>query len=183
MGRRSPVRLFFALRFSPQDTQTIVEIQERLKTFASSGNYPPAENLHLTLAFFGEVPSSRVQEAQDALEDLSPVPMTLRFSQAGQFPQGNKELWWLGADPCPELIKLREDLVFQLERRNFSMDRRPFLPHITLARKVSFPGKTPRQEDFFLLPVLVSCGRVSLMSSQLTSQGAVYTEIFGKNSA
>ena len=183
MGRRSPVRLFFALRFSPQDTQTIVEIQERLKTFAPSGNYPPAENLHLTLAFLGEVPPSRVQEAQDALEDLSPVSMTLWFSQVGQFPQGNKELWWLGADPCPELIKLREDLVFQLERRNFSMDRRPFLPHITLARKVSFPGKTPRQEDFFLLPVLISCGRTSLLSSLLTSQGAVYTEIFGKNPA
>ena len=166
MGRRSPVRLFFALRFSPQDTQTIVEIQERLKTFAASGNYPPVENLHLTLAFLGEVPSSRVQEAQDVLEALCPVPMTLRFSQVGQFPQGDKELWWLGVDPCPELTKLQEDLTFQLEHRNFSWDRKPFLPHI-----------------FSLLPVLVSCGRVSLMSSQLTSQGAVYTEVFGKNPA
>ena len=79
---------------------------------APTARCPAEGNLHLTLAFLGEVPPARLEDATAALEALSPRRLALRLSQIGQFPQEGG-LWWLGPEPCPELSALREELIFQ----------------------------------------------------------------------
>lgn len=56
-----------------------------------------------------------------------------------------------------------------------------FRPHVTLARKVSFPGEAPGVEALLPQPLAALCGRVSLVRSQLTAAGALYNEVAGKN--
>lgn len=102
------------------------------------------------------------------------------LSQIGQFPQEGG-LWWLGPEPCPELFALREELIFQLERRGLWYQPGEFRPHVTLARKVSFPGEAPGVEALLPQPLAAPCGRVSLVRSQLTAAGALYNEVAGKN--
>ena len=174
------MRLFFSLNFSPETVRAMEDVQRRLKAFAPSGVYPPPQNLHLTLAFLGEVPDHREGEVRNILESLSPVPMVLEFSRVGKFTQGDKELWWLGAQPCPELETLRAHLISRLELCRFSPDRKPFRPHVTLARKVMFPGRVPCWEELLPREIQAPCGRVSLMRSRLTPTGAVYWELAGK---
>ena len=128
------MRLFFALGFSPATRQAIAQVQQRLRRAAPTARCPAEGNLHLTLAFLGEV-----------LEALSPRRLALRLSQIGQFPQEGG-LWWLGPEPCPELSALREELIFQLEQRGLWYQPGEFRPHVTLARKVSFPGEAPGVE-------------------------------------
>ena len=123
---------------------------------------------------------ARLEDATAALEALSPRRLALRLSQIGQFPQEGG-LWWLGPEPCPELFALREELIFQLERRELWYQPGEFRPHVTLARKVSFPGEAPGAEALLPQPLAAPCGRVSLVCSQLTAAGALYNEVAGKN--
>lgn len=174
------MRLFFALGFSPATRQAIAQVQQRLRQAASTARCPAEGNLHLTLAFLGEVPPVRLEDATAALEALSPRRLALRLSQIGQFPQEGG-LWWLGAEPCPELFALREELIFQLEQRGLWYQPGEFRPHVTLARKVSFPGEAPGVEALLPQPLAAPCGRVSLVRSQLTAAGALYNEVAGKN--
>lgn len=177
MVRCPAVRLFFALNFSPEVTKAIQQIQRSLRAYAPNALYPGPENLHLTLAFLGEVSPSQGEKARTVLKNLRPIPMTLNFSHLGKFHQRGKELWWLGADPCPQLFQLREDLVSQLKQFGFLLDPKPFKPHVTLARKVEFPGAVPQRNQLLPEPITAPCGTVSLMRSQLTPKGAVYTQL------
>lgn len=155
------MRLFFALGFSPATRQAIAQVQQRLRQAALTARCPAEGNLHLTLAFLGEVPPARLEDATAALEALSPRR--------------------LGPEPCPELSALREELIFQLERRGLWYQPGEFRPHVTLARKVSFPGEAPGVEALLPQPLAAPCGRVSLVRSQLTAAGALYNEVAGKN--
>lgn len=66
------MRLFFALGFSPATRQAIAQVQQRLRRAAPTARCPAEGNLHLTLAFLGEVPPARLEDATAALEALSP---------------------------------------------------------------------------------------------------------------
>ena len=81
------MRLFFALGFSPATRQAIAQVQQRLRRAAPTARCPAEGNLHLTLAFLGEVPPARLEDATAALEAISPRRLALRLSQIGQFPQ------------------------------------------------------------------------------------------------
>lgn len=180
MGRRTAVRLFFALNFSPGVTEAIQQVQRALRAYAPHALYPGPENLHLTLAFLGEVSPIQAEKARTALKNLHPVPLRLQFSHLGKFHQRGKELWWLGADPCPQLSQLHESLAAQLNQFGFSLDSKPFKPHVTLARKVEFSGAVPQRNQLLPEPISARCGTVSLMRSQLTPKGAVYTQLAQK---
>ena len=107
----------------------------------------------------------------------------LGFSPATRqaIAQVQQRLRRLGPEPCPELFALREELIFQLERRGLWYQPGEFRPHVTLARKVSFPGEAPGVEALLPQPLAAPCGRVSLVRSQLTAAGALYNEVAGKN--
>lgn len=160
------MRLFFALTFSPAARAALRQAQERLRAFAPGARYPGEETLHLTLAFLGEIPEGRAPQLGELLAALPAPPLALRFSQAG--PLSPEEgLWALFPEECPA----------RLEGAGFPLPRRPFRPHVTLARRVAFPGPAPRGQDLLPRPLSVPCGQVCLLRSQLGPQGPLYTEL------
>ena len=78
---------------------------------------------------------------------------------------------------APVLTDELRALAARLEGAGFPLPRRPFRPHVTLARRVAFPGPAPRGQDLLPRPLSVPCGRVSLLRSQLRPQGPLYTEL------
>ena len=60
------MRLFIAISLSEQMKAALVNAQNEMYDHGVRGNYTPEENLHLTLAFIGEVP-----DAEPVLEALS----------------------------------------------------------------------------------------------------------------
>ena len=148
---------------------------------------PPAHGIRdrkISIApwrFSGEVVPSRLGEAQAALNALRPVPVALHLTQVGCFSQGGGGLWWLGPEPCPELFALQKELASQLECRGFSIEPKAFRPHITLARKVSFPGDKPQKK--VLLPQghpgPLPPGQFDALPADAPA-GALYTELAGK---
>lgn len=166
------MRLFTAVRFPPAVLEELRRAQEDLRRQGASGNFTRLENLHLTLVFLGETPEA--DAARDALEEAgSSGTFELAISGSGRFG----DLWWAGVEPNPDLCALAGTLQAALRRRGFSIERRKFQPHITLARQLT----APRAPVLHLSRTAMEVTRISLMRSERAGGKLIYTELYGKD--
>ena len=126
-------RLFFAI-------WPDVAARERLAALAADvaqvarGKAVPAANLHLTLAFLGEVEAARLALLPEIAAGIEAGAFSLRFDRVGSFPRARVS--WAGCAKAPaELVHLQSALARELAARGFALEERPFAPHLTLARK------------------------------------------------
>lgn len=98
-----------------------------------AGRPVAADNLHLTLAFLGEV-SAEKEKALSLLAGRIRQPgFTLTLDDAGQWLRSR--VVWLGMRQPPRgLIQLANMLRSQAARSGCFQSNRPFHPHITLLR-------------------------------------------------
>jgi 2'-5' RNA ligase len=103
----------------------------------NAGGRAPAEaNLHLTLAFAGDVAPDRQDALRAAGSDAAAgiAPFTLVLDRLGAFRDAG--IAWIGTGEAPAgLADLAARLARELATRGFDVDRRPYAPHLTLARK------------------------------------------------
>lgn len=131
-------RLFFALW--PDDALRHILYKETRHAVRASGGKPvPAENFHITLAFLGHLDADGAAAARAAADATQGEPFDLVLDRPGFWPDAR--VVWLAPASVPETgsrfaAKLRQ----ALRTRGVAVDFRPFLPHVTLARKVSKPG-------------------------------------------
>lgn len=152
----------------------------RLQAGLTVGRPVPEENLHLTLAFLGDIREEQAWALAEGLEALSaaPVPLTLR---GVDLPGRSPNLIWIGAEPAPELIRLHDKVARLAREAGVALERRRFSPHVTLAR---FPRALSAQEErgigaFLALNGAASCppgqaDTVTLYRSHLHEDGPVY---------
>lgn len=171
------MRLFIALCFDRQVRRQIRDVQKRLGALARRGALTPEENLHLTLAFLGEVPETRLGAVQEAMEAVSMVPLTLTFDRLGRFSQQEGALWWLGAAPDPALEAVQASLARQLRQRDFLLEERAFKPHLTLGRRMELT-EAPDKEAVLGAPVTAHVEQMTLMRSQRGEKGMRYTPLY-----
>ncbi|EMG3142355.1 RNA 2',3'-cyclic phosphodiesterase [Klebsiella pneumoniae] len=127
-----PKRLFFALELPSAVQKQIV--QWRATHLPEDAGRPvAADNLHLTLAFLGEV-SAEKQRALAALAGRLRQPgFTLTLDDAGQWLRSR--VVWLGTRQPPRgLLQLASMLRAQAARSGCYQSPQPFHPHITLWR-------------------------------------------------
>lgn len=167
------MRLFIAIRFSPEVRSSLLDSIAQLKQQSISGNFTYPENLHLTLAFIGE--TNRLCEVQQAMESINFRPFSLTLSGTGNFG----DLWWAGIRRSSELEALVRQLRDALEKQGVPFDRKPFRAHITLARRVDLPAPPAFSEK----PVSMTVGSISLMQSERVSGKLIYRERFVKRAA
>lgn len=146
------------------------------------------EGIHLTLKFLGDVDASRVPRIAAALADASArhAPFRFTLTAPGFFPNADRArvLWvGVGGDMRP-LIDLQRDVDQTLAALGFAAEKRPFNPHLTIARMRDSAARADRRRAAdalaaYPLPpgIAVSANAVSLMQSELRPGGAVYTRI------
>lgn len=128
------LRLFFALPLPP-GLQLALETWQRAHPGIRGWCRP--EDLHLTLAFLGELPPDALPRLEDAARTVAAGhrAFTLRTAELGGFPDARRaRVIWLGLAPCPALEDLAADLRQALAARGVPFDPKPFRPHLTLAR-------------------------------------------------
>jgi 2'-5' RNA ligase len=142
LSRSMPERLFFALWPDEERRLGLQRVVSGLPR--RHGREPHPEDLHLTLAFLGEVVPDRRACAERAADGVHARSFSLIFDQVGYWPR--PRILWCGASDRPEpLLGLLADLNRGLVGCGFEPDRRPFAPHVTLARKA--PPIDPRALD------------------------------------
>jgi RNA 2',3'-cyclic 3'-phosphodiesterase len=158
------MRLFAAISLPPAGAEALVRAQAALRRAGAKGSFTRPGNFHLTLAFLGETEALAAARAAVAEACALPCgPLTLQLEGCGRFG----DVWWAGAAPDPELTALALEVQGALRRRGFALEDRPFVPHVTLARRVRV---RPAPELSLSAPPL-RVERVSLLSSQRTEAG------------
>ena len=136
------------------------------------------DNLHLTLAFVGEVEEGPVAELEDAVYEATEgedSPLHLRAQGLGAFPNEEAaKVLWAGVDgEVPRLIALQQRLVAELKRAGFAVDPKRFHPHITLAR-FRWPQPLPARLDRLQEYGEWQANEVQIIESHLHAAGARY---------
>jgi len=139
------------------------------------GRAPAQENLHLTLAFVGDVAEERVAALRAVgLEATIGVPaFDLALDRVGAFRGSG--ITWAGASRVPAALgHLVGRLNDALAAQGFPTDPRPFQAHVTLARRCR------RQPGANLAPPIAwTVATLTLNASELAPGGSRYREIAG----
>jgi RNA 2',3'-cyclic 3'-phosphodiesterase len=129
------VRLFFALWPGDAVRQQLADTAASIAA-RTGGRVVPAVNLHLTLAFLGEIAAELMPQALDAARSVRGTPFELVLDSTGSFRDARVAWAGLAAIP-PALALLQGSLEAELRSRAFVLDDRPFAPHATLVRKIA----------------------------------------------
>jgi RNA 2',3'-cyclic 3'-phosphodiesterase len=142
--------------------------------------------IHLTLKFLGNIPSNRVTEITEAIEEAAQgiSPFHLEISGLGTFPSLRQaRVFWVSiGGEVDKLSRLQQNIDSALAALGFAKEERSFVPHLTLARIRQ--GASPlERRDFgelvgstiFEDKYHVEVEAINLMRSQLTPAGAIYT--------
>ncbi|ETX15212.1 2'-5' RNA ligase [Roseivivax halodurans JCM 10272] len=172
------MRAFIALPLPPSDADVLEAMGDRL----GFGRVIPSENVHLTLAFLGDVPEADLAEIAEGLESLSPAAFTYRLSGVRSFgnSHGGHALA-MGAEGGAPLKDLHDRVRSRLYGAGMPLERRRFRPHVTFAR---LPGRLTIEEEGKLKAFLereahmaiedIPADRFTLYESILTKDGSVY---------
>jgi 2'-5' RNA ligase len=180
---KSPrARLFVALDL-PEEIRAGIVAWGRHELTDPALRVVPPESLHVTLAFLGYLPEREIVRLGEIVVGLtSPAPEIRLGDPAGKPSGQHPRLFALPADSSATVelqAELQEKLVAE---RLYKPEKRPFWPHVTVARvKPEGKGsKRPREITRWpeglptdLLQAAV-CRRVTLYRSELKPSGAEY---------
>ncbi|SOB98734.1 2'-5' RNA ligase [Rhodobacter sp. JA431] len=125
------MRVFVGVMLAEALWEPVAQLQSAL----GCGRAVAEENLHLTLAFLGDVDVPDLEAVHDELAALPVTPFTVEL--AGLDPMGGAdrvETLVLNARPNPALEALHSKVAQAARRAGVVLERRRFRPHVTIAR-------------------------------------------------
>jgi 2'-5' RNA ligase len=129
-----PLRLFFAL-WPGDAARAALERWSAAIQCVAGGRATRGASIHMTLAFLGDTDADRLDALKAASAHVGVRPFDLVLDQPGFWKHNH--LVWAGATELPAaLATLVNDLRAALAAARFAFDPKPFVPHVTLVRKV-----------------------------------------------
>jgi 2'-5' RNA ligase len=130
------VRLFVALDIPDAVRNSLSELSDQLKKVCPNARWVRLEGVHVTLKFIGEVPAEQAEDIRRALHTiLNFSPIEVRFAGLGFFPSARRpRVFWAGVEASPQLAAMVAAIEMKLEALGIPPEKRPFHPHLTLAR-------------------------------------------------
>lgn len=181
------MRLFAAIDVDDTARERIVAFQRSVaRRFDRRGGdlrWTTPEQLHLTLAFVGEVDEAVGAAVADAIKPpIGVVAYTLVLCGLGVFPaHGAPRVLWLGSSSgARETIDVQRIVAERLAVAGIELERRPFHAHLTLAR-----WRSSAAADRRIVLEAADTGEVArtdidavtLYQSRLSPRGSTYTPI------
>lgn len=168
------IRLFVGLEIP-------LAVRERLAALAGGvpgARWVPAESMHLTLRFIGEVPESQLDDIDTELARIDAPPIDLILDGVGQFGMGAKaRVLWANVEKSDALLHLQAKVDTALVRAGCPREDRKFTPHITLARLKEAPQHRVirfLQDNALFRAGPLRIDQFLLFQSFLSRQGSIY---------
>ena len=183
------IRSFIAIELPEEAREGLARLKKELeKDEHRFVKWVDPGGIHLTLKFLGNIPSKRVAEITEAIEEAVQgiSPFHLEISGLGTFPSLRQvRVFWVGiGGEVDKLSRLQQNIDSALAVLGFAKEERPFVPHLTLARLRPGASLLERRSfgeladsTIFEDKYHIEVEAVSLMRSQLTPAGAVYTRL------
>jgi 2'-5' RNA ligase len=169
------MRSFIAINLNNSAKDSLMDVIRRLKENNARGNFSRRDNLHITLAFLGEISPARATEAKRVMDSIHSAPFELILSGFGNF----SDTYWIGSDKNEALNRMQNALSSELRNSGFSIENREFKPHLTICREAVFEnGFDKKAFKESIEPVHMNVDHISLMKSDRLNGRLVYTEIY-----
>jgi 2'-5' RNA ligase len=150
-------RVFLAISFKDNSflTQYINDIKANL--LAENIKWAEADNIHLTLKFFGPTSDLSLEQIKSSLDKAlkSQKSFTISFNKLGVFgSRYQPRVLWMGMGQGDKLQSLEQEISQVLAEIDISGNRQNFVPHLTIARikklnsKKYFQSVVQRYKDF-----------------------------------
>jgi 2'-5' RNA ligase len=163
-------RMFYAFWPAAEAREEFAQAARALDCGAAARAVPVAD-YHLTLAFVGEVPVSRVEDLRRIARELAAGACQLRFDAYEYWPKPEVAVAAARQIPAP-LQSLWVSLHERLAQARFVLQPKRLRPHVTLARKVvQAPVLAP------MLPVEWTPREFHLVRSTPSREHSIYTVV------
>lgn len=181
----SQLRCFVAIPLTDAATRAIGMCGSRIREIDPrwrDEKWVASENLHVTIAFIGDVDSARVPLISNALHETacSISPCDLRFGHLAAHPSlDHARVVWMTVRECDALFGLRSEVVRRLKLVGITPSETGFKPHATIVRsRRARPIDAQAVADDVcdeVSAVIVSDPMLTLYSSRLTPRGPLYS--------
>ena len=150
----------------------------------TSASWSKPENVHLTLKFFGNIPTQNLAKISAAASRVANEfsPFQIRIGGTGVFPRRSRpQVLWIGVeDASGRLSDLQQRLEEEFAREGLPKEDRGYRPHLTIARlrrpeDARQLAEAHIQTKFSFIEVRVN--EFVLFRSQLSPKGSIYTVI------
>jgi 2'-5' RNA ligase len=158
------------------------------KGIGSTVRWVPAENMHLTLKFLGDVSPSNLEMLSQMLRAEAEMfnCFDLRLSGLGSFPNLKRpRVIFIGIQAPPTLEALQRGIESAARRLGYESEERGFSPHLTIGRVRQNVTATEQQAIRRILEGTridsLGTARVDslhLYKSDLKPTGSVYTRLY-----
>ena len=183
-----PIRSFIAIELPDELKRALGQLESRLKTAQfSSIKWVNPGSIHLTLKFLGTIDTDQIEAITRVMAESTRgvPPFCLAIKDLGVFPNLKRvQVVWVGiTGEIAKIAQLQQNLESNLGRLGFTPESRPFTPHLTLARLRNQASPEERQILGQLIASTsfqagtIKVASISLMKSQLTREGAVYSRL------
>ena len=182
------IRSFIAIELPKELKQRLAQLETQLKVDRQPWvKWVKPDSIHLTLKFLGNIAVDTTAVITRAIEASvrGIKPFHLKVKELGVFPNLKRvQVAWVGiSGDTDKLTRLQKHLESNLSPLGFSAESRSFTPHLTLARLNERASPDERQAFGQLIASTrfengdIKVDAISLMKSQLTRAGAIYTRI------
>lgn len=181
------IRCFIAIELSEEIRRELGRFQNALR---SRVRLPVAwvdpRAIHLTLKFLGDTPTESIEAVQQGLVRATTgvEPLQIALGRFGAFPNLMRpRVLWVDVDgDTAGLSDLQQRVERHVAPLGFPTERRAFQPHLTLGRvrldrSAGALNGGPIHVDGGVTRTQQNIDSLSLMKSQLTPRGAVYTQL------
>lgn len=194
------IRAFLAILLDDPLRAELRSLQDSLRRRLGAEHDPSVrvqwvrpEALHVTVKFLGDIDEPQVEAIKAAVEPVcaQTVPVTVEFAHLGVFPDLRApRVLWVGCRSAPSveaLVSFATAVDRAMMPLGFEQERRPFQPHLTLAR-IKAGERAVGQGllktgivDRPLQPLSCRIARIHLMKSELRPSGPLYTPLWELN--
>ena len=183
------VRSFIAVELPSEIRAELASLEERLKARRHPFvKWVDSESIHLTLKFLGNIALATVPQIIDAITKIAqPIsPFRLQMGGLGVFPNWQRpQVVWVGiGGEVGKLAILQRDMEAALSPLGFPPESRSFKAHLTLGRLRERTSPKDKQKFGewvtsikFETALSFEVNALSLMKSQLTPSGAIYSQL------
>lgn len=176
------IRSFIAFDLDDEQTRrNLSRVQENLLGTGADLKLVKPENIHVTMRFLGDIPTSMVDRIHEEMKKLVFTPFDVKIRGLGAFPNLRRiRVVWAGIeDGAEELRDICDQLESNLRTLGFKPDPRGFSPHLTIARVRTGRNKDKlvklleQMMDYEFGVIRARCLR--LKRSILTPNGPIYS--------
>lgn len=177
-------RVFVALKVEPEGNLLRMLSNFRLLLGKEKISWIDTVNIHITLAFLGDIEEKRIEVLRSMLGNICSGFGEFEFNIAGTGVFRNfrdPRVIWAGIEESEKLMKLNKEIIHELKYTGLIIEEHPFEPHVTLGRikflknHDALKSAVIKYQDTFFQKVRIP--EVILYESILKPTGPVYIQL------